>query len=676
MNDMLAILAAVVVQVVVASGDAPEQIVLDVNGRKVAATTTAPVMIGIDGEARITLLEPATHWAPTLTVTGGTVELPLWPAAELRGRVELPRGEQTMPRELTASIELRHQPVTVMCPVDEKGEWRCRLPELPLDVRLEAAGYAPHYVWDTTLARKHATTVPPLKLARGASVAGWITSEVKRADLTKATVRLSPVTHGVPTDELRLASISAKANARGFFQFTGVPTGTWRLWAEAPAHSRTQGVEVSVDGRREAMAKTTLRLGRLADVEIAVSPALDSAGRPWQLRLLRYDAESRYQIPVATGVVSDDGHWSQSGVESGVYEVQVGDGSGATHDSRTVDVLPDMAEVFITIGSIPVKGRVHIGDRGVAAHLKFTSGDGKRLMTNSNDEGEFTLVLPSEGKWKLEPKLAGNNQSFEELEIEVARDKELDVALPSGQISGRVVDESNNPVKAGVIIMRRGAPIADILAEDGTFELIGIKPGPVTIEARAKRAQATPLPVEIDEDTEAVTLVVRRATTYEAWLTTASGHPIAGAAIMYRGPFTTVPGQPTSSPSGRFSINAEPGTTSVTMSIVAPGFPGKLFELPLGDPSDRINIVMNEAGGKLIVRSANQMIRSRGAQAPLRWLLPAPYLGAGPPSWLTEEGIVVHLEPGEYTLCDTTQPQSCVTRVVAAGSVVRIGATP
>ncbi|HEX9982018.1 MAG TPA: hypothetical protein VGF69_02020 [Thermoanaerobaculia bacterium] len=676
MNTFGAVLAAVVVQVISASGNTPEQIVLEVDGQHVRAATNAPIVLRTEGEAHVTLVEPATHWAPPLTISEGTAQWTLWPAAELRGRVELPRGETTMPRTVTASIELKREPVKVSCPVDEKGEWRCRLPALPLDVRLEASGFAPHYVWDAALSQARAVTVPPINLTRGASIAGWIASDVKDADLTKATVRLSPLTYGVPTHELRLSASTARPNRRGFFQFTGVPAGTWRLWAEAPAHSRAPALEVNVSGQGETVAKKALLLGRLADVGVAVSPAVDHTGKAWQLRLLRYDTETPYQVTVAKGMVSPDGHWSGKAVETGLYAVELADSTGAVQASQRIDVEPDMAEVFIAVESVAVTGRVHIGDRGVAARLKFTPGSGELVTATSGDDGEFRLVLPFEGMWKLEPKLIGNDQSFEEEKVEIARDRKLDVALPSGHISGRVVDEDDNPVKAGVLIFRQGKPIADILAEDGTFELVGIKPGAVLIEAQSKRGRSSPMNVEIDEDTDPVTLVVRRSVKYEAWLTTAAGHPVAGAQITYRSPLASILGQQTSSPSGRFSIEPEPGTTSITMAIVAPGLPAKLIELPLGDPAERIHIVMNDAGGRLIVRSLDQTVRSGAAQGRLRWLLPTPYIGAGMPSWITEEGVVVYLEPGEYTLCDPAQPQACVTRVVAAGGVVRVGEKP
>ncbi|HEX7151481.1 MAG TPA: carboxypeptidase-like regulatory domain-containing protein [Thermoanaerobaculia bacterium] len=607
-----------------------------------------------------------------LLLTMAQAAEPPLPLGELRGRVTLARGETVMPRELTASYDERKARVSTRCAIDTLGEWNCRLPVKVVDVRLEVAGYAPHYVWDALLSPEHAVTVPPFTLTRGASVSGWIASEVRDADLTKATVRLSPLTYGVPADEVRLSSYSAKANRRGFFQFAGVPAGTWRLWAEAPEHSRAEDVELNVGDSGETVSRRTLRLGPLAEIEVAVSPATDPAGRRWELRLLRLDPHARHAAPVAKTAVSADGRWSDKGLEAGSHQVQIVDGAGAVHVSRMVEIEPGMPAVLIAVDTVPVKGRVRIGERGIAARLKFTSSDGERLTATSNEEGEFALALPFEGKWTVAPKLVRNGQSFAEQEVDVRKlegEARVDLDLPAGRVAGRVVDEAGEPVKAGVIVTRSGTPIADLLADDGSFELVGVEVGAARIEAQAKGRYAAPMTVQINDDTPPVTLVMRPEQKYEVWLSMPSGQPVAGASITYRTAASTMLRRPTSSPMGRFSITPEPGMTAVTMAIADPGLPSKLATVPLGDPAEPINIVLSETGGRLVVPSNRATIRRGAAEASVNSLLPPFYPTAGPPSWLTDEGIVLYVEPGEYSVC----APDCVTRVVAAGRRRTIG---
>jgi len=94
-----------------------------------------------------------------VTVEGRTptsLRLALWPAASLHGEI-LMDGGRTLPRELEVRLSaVAAEPApspsraTLRCRI-EGGAWSCVGPAGVFDVQLEAAGYAPRYVWDVSL---------------------------------------------------------------------------------------------------------------------------------------------------------------------------------------------------------------------------------------------------------------------------------------------------------------------------------------------------------------------------------------------------------------------------------------------------------------------------------------------------------------------------------------------
>jgi hypothetical protein len=112
--------------------------------------TTAPQPFGhavfqvaADAKWRI-VLTSSRCWAPAPIVDGAIshVDLPVWPAAPLRGRVAPPPGID-LPKQLRLLVRADGVPLTAVdCPVVDR-QWHCTLPKVALEVRLAADGFIP-----------------------------------------------------------------------------------------------------------------------------------------------------------------------------------------------------------------------------------------------------------------------------------------------------------------------------------------------------------------------------------------------------------------------------------------------------------------------------------------------------------------------------------------------------
>lgn len=675
-------------------GARPANVALSIRGngqeRLLRVDIGTPVELGDEGtESFIVESKDRAWWWPVMTISNGTsVEIPIWPVAELSGTLLTEKGV-VPPDQLEAGFELKHgteaAPVRVACTVDDNGRWKCRLPETHLDLRLAAPDFAPHYVWDVTLSKEKPTTIAPFTLKRGGSIAGWIRAGDRELPIDKTTVRLTPILYGGSPDDVRLLSYRAAPNRRGFFQFTAVPAGNWAIVAEASGLSPSRTVDLSVDDRNESTLRDPLLLRDLVDLRISIEPHSFAEGVPWRVRLQRREPHARWDEHVAESDADRNGEWRRSGTAAGEYHIDVVDHRGATFNSTSVAVEPGMTPVQIAIDAVPVQGRVHIGENGVAARLEFHSGSGEEIWTSSSSGGTFRTMLTREGSWGVDVRLLSTKQELTLRSVPVARKKDerhavVDLALPTGRLAGQVVDESGKPLSAGVIVTRNGSPIADLFAENGDFELVGIEQGPASIQAAARGTdpgvvkESGVVDVMVGDRADPLRLVLRSQTIVEGWIRTPSSEPVVGAFIRYWTPTATFLGQASSSPSGRFTLDLEPGADMVHLTVVAPGLPGKLALVPRPANGQRLEIVMNASGGRLIVPIREKAppwptIGHNGTSAPLLHVLPPFQGGLQPPPWVTKDGVVIDLEPGEYTICATREPSSpCVREIVVPGA--------
>ena len=422
------------------------------------------------------------------------------------------------------------------------------------------------------------------------------------------------------------------------------------------------------------MLRDRLDVRPMAKIELMIVPPVDGSGHAWQVRLAKRDPIAHALRPARSGDASPSGAWAAGPIEAGDYVVTIASAGTQFHRrDLVVDAASDLQ--VIVIDAVPVRGHVRLGKIPVKAQVTLGNWNGEKATALAGDDGDFATLVPGAGNWYADVRLpSGQELHVNSIEIR-RRDGEesarADITLPGGRIEGRVVDERGNGVTAGVIITRDGRPLTDIRAEDGDFALAGIEPGPATIEAQAKDAWSGPVNVEITEETQPVTLVIRKLRRVAGWLATSAGIPVAGASIRYRTSSSTFLGEAASSPSGRFELVLAPDDTTVDLAVVAPAFGAKLVRATVPAAGERIDVVMSGATGRLLVRTPDDappwpQLGYRGVWTALVDMLARP-IAAGAPPWMTPDGIALDVEPGEYTIC-AADHAACVTQLVAAGT--------
>jgi hypothetical protein len=565
----------------------------------------------------------------------------------------------------------KSEPVAVVCPVLQK-RWTCTLPDAILDLRFEAPGFTPYYAWGVDAASGRAD-LGELALTRGASVGGWVREGDRDSD-EGVVVTLTAQTEGPAP------SRTVKPNGRGFFQFTGVAPGAYDITAEKKGRSPARLSGITVREAREELLRDPLVIRPLAALDLVVQPALGPEAKRWAVTLSRMIPYSTYTEPVTQGHAGADGSWSASSLEEGRYVLAVRDGRGTEIASQFVEVRGGMPPLVVTLDVVPVRGRVRAGDDPVAGRVKLTTTAGEAATFTADGNGEFSGVIGREGAWRTEVKLP-NGQSLLGPRVTVRRrDGEeyakIDIDLPDGRVTGRVVDEQGKGVaRAGVILTQGGAPVADIASgEDGAFELAGLERAPALISAQSRGAESGAMPVTISDDAAPLTLTLRSIITVEGWLTTVDDMPVAGARVVYTAPAMQTRPQAQSSPGGVFRLKLPGGTKSVELAIVAPGLPIKLTSVAVPASGQRLRVIVGGAAGRLLIRPAHRtlpMLVRDGIVAPVQTLISPPYGGVAPPEF-TAEGIELHVEPGNYLVCSDTN--ACVPATASAGATIAVAA--
>ncbi|HEX2121604.1 MAG TPA: carboxypeptidase-like regulatory domain-containing protein, partial [Thermoanaerobaculia bacterium] len=416
-----------------------------------------------------------------------------------------------------------------------------------------------------------------IALERGSSISGWLAAD--DAPLETAIVDVVPEAFagGRGADErLAFRSRSVKPNARGFFQLTGVAPGEYVVTARMSGRSPATVSRVRVAEGREIALADPLLLEPLARVEVAISPPVDPAGKPWHVALHARQFADRSLVPAGRGTVRREGAWTSDALPRGSYRIAIRDAAGATWHRQPVELEAVDARIDVTLASVPVEGIIRAGTRPLEAELRFESEQAAVEM-HSDEEGLFFGSLPRDGEWRVRISPARSRQRIHDVQVNVRRDAELAVDLAGETIEGVVIDEAGNPVaNAQVQALRRGRMESHGGTDDaGRFAFIGLKPGELSLYAQSRSGESAPVPVT---GADPVTLVVRARTAVSGTLTDASGSPVAGALLRYVGAAGKLSDTATG-PNGEFQFDAPPGVEAIDMVVVAPGLPVKLVRI-------------------------------------------------------------------------------------------------
>jgi carboxypeptidase family protein len=622
------------------------------------------------------------YWSQAAEVTVGlqppaTVRLALWRAATLRGGIlaadggPLPRdvevrltavppaaGEKTEPGP--ARAELR-------CRIDE-GTWSCPGPAGLFDARLEAAGFAPRYAWDVRLEAAAGTDLGQTVLRRAASVFGRAVQRDGSAPRgpCRATLQAEVARRGSPgPDPPGGTTVTAPLSRRGYFHLVGPPPGGHVLAVECPGASAV--AEVRVAAERETRIDPALQLEELT-LDVVVTPAVDPAGRPWQLSVAA--TAPRFRPIADKATASADGRWTRGGLTAGTYRVALLGSDGTQWLQRFFDLGAGSGPLSLSLRFVEVAGRVSLGAQPLRARLVFfDEAGGEPVALGSDGGGRFQGRLPvapevPETRWTVEVHAAQPpiNRRLTGVRVRAPAGEAaswLELALPMVAVRGTVVSETGAPqggVQVTFVNADSGAHTAVATDEAGSFELADLPPGSYTAMADSVQGLSERASLDVVEGVEAeVKLVLNRADRV-AFQVVGSQGPVTGAAVQVWIPPGLPRGFTRTDGDGRFETELPPGTAEVGLTVGAPGHALKLTRLPV---STEQTISLVASGGRLVL---DLQPGGRGLDGAL-----TPYLlhegaveAAGALSgWGTARAgasgrgrtVVEAIEPGVYALC-------------------------
>lgn len=634
-------------------------------------------------------------WAPRRVFDSGpagtarTRSLPAWRTGWVTGRLKVSGGAGA---SLPEALELRFQappasperPVVPAsretCTVETSGTFRCRAPAASLDFTIEAQGFVPHYFWGHRIAPEKTIDLGDLRLAVGASVAGWV--EVPEGKLPAAgiTARLSPLgAPGAPSrSEARLRSSAreAPADSEGFFQLAGVPTGSYLLEVEHPSFAAARIFPIEVWQGRETLLQDPVLLRPPLELSLVLRPAVDWLGRPWQVRVFRASdfSASYHHAPALDGPAREDGTVRLPGQSPGRYWIRVADSSGNPLYSETDLPIETSADARreIELDVIAVEGTVSLGGEPIPADLWFGGRHGSvHVETNADDEGAFAGYLPQGGTWIVDVEAPPPWAFATSAKVVVEPDEhgfaEVSIDLPDNRVFGRVVYEDGTPApKARLTLTGEVDTTQGIADEEGRFELRAVPEGTGDLAARLERREgrltSTPARVAIHPDSELgpLTLRLMESKTITGRVRSIEG-PVPGAVVTFL-PQAPHPGYPATVQTdleGRFAAEVPRATLSATVIVSPPGHALKTFSVPTDDVPLVLNVLADggSLGGALPysqddLRTAGLTVRilheGRGIPTSTlyRWAA-----GHGVPFASEGSWQVPNMAPGRYEIC-------------------------
>ena len=662
-----------------------------------------------DGGWQVQATAPG-YWSQETEVTVAgqlppVVRLALWPAASFHGEilpaegeslpdalevrlsaVEAAAGETTNPQAPLAQPKTSPSSAKLRCRID-KRLWNCVGPSGVFDVRLEASGYAPHYMWGASLKAMETSDLGQTRLRRSASVFGRAVRKdgsdppgpcraTLRPDVERRGPGADPDT--APGDE---PSVSAPLSQRGYFQLIGMQPGRHVLTIDCPSASALRQVMVQADG--ETRLDPPLQLEEQT-IEIAVTPKLDPAGRPWQLTL---DATNSPARRIADRVaLSGDGHWERHGLMAGYYRVTIISSDGTPWLQRNVDLGANSGQLSLRLASVRVRGQVMLASQPVRARLLFSNQAGGEPVTLKTDEsGRFQGLLPiapdvRETSWIVEAHVAQPASTRRIAGVNVpsvpsGSSAWLDLMLPIIAVRGTVVSENGRP-RAGTqvnLVSSAGDRTTTSTDDAGCFEIEELPPGQYTAVAETDEAASDRTPFEVVDGSERELNLILHPLRRVSFYVFSSGYPVANAAVQVWIP----PGVPRAfahtDRNGRFQVNLPSEITEVGLTVGEPGYALKMIRMPVpseSDPSPDANkISLNDSGGTLqlsfqptdgtLPDSAALYLVHDGAVQDARTV--AGWGSNQPSADGDNEAVVDVIDPGDYALCVLNDPSQVAT---------------
>jgi len=590
----------------------------------------------------------------------------VWPAAQVTAltRTADAAALQQIDAEFRAyGTDSERVPLTLHCALAQ-SRLDCRLPATDGELRLWPVNYAPHYR-HLDIAAKASQDLGVIEFAPGASLAGRL--EIPAGTRAPYAIELTP-THGVARH------VTVTPPGETVFQLTNVPPGRYAVTVRRAGYLPTHIDDLDVAAGHETFLSSTIRLARAGVVETFITPAMFSDEHPWVVRLA--DATpATSSVPIAESHASVAGEWRNDTLHPGKYVLTLLDPFGSVFLQTTVDAATEYTPRFLTVTRTRIEGVVRTGNTPLESRLFFTDDDAARIALNTRPDGHFEGILPHDGSWSVQVRTPNETWYVKDIPVDVKRSPQQAVAsvvvpVPPGKARGQVKTDTGELVRGDVIVFRDRKGIADaLILEDGTFEVGGLEPGPVLLQAVAGpsgESEMTSYLVAEDAPQHAQ-LIVHKTTDVHCWLISEEGAPIAGAIIRYSAAGMQGNRQAVSGPTGEVSLRV-PGTArSILAAVAIPGFPARIAAIDPQAPETQRILITTQHASLHVVHAPElpwpTVTIDGSAFLPITALMP---IGPEGPMGLTADGLELRVAPGAYIICNPTKPP-CETARLGPG---------
>lgn len=552
------------------------------------------------GAWRLSVERPGWWAAPTLWQGDLDRVLDVWPSARSHGRLQAGREIASVPETVTVRVVSPPGtpgdpvPETAMeCPIEDL-RWRCALPVGKLDVRVHPKGFVSRYSWGYDVQRDVDNDFGTLVLRRGAAITGRVEAIDRDLEAGEATVRAQAIAARVQTqakhDRRRLFARSMKVDARGFFHLQGLEPGSYELTVEHPRYAPTRLGPVPVEAGRETELRYPLTLYPPATLEAWINPPLTPRGKPWALKLLRYDAAQPGILEeLDTVAAAPDGRVQHEDLAAGHYSLLVLDGTGRRVDWRDIELRAGMGPVAIDLHIVTVRGLLLLGEEPVAGNLRFGGRSGAvRIEASAAEDGVFEIWLPHPGDWRVwveAEELALRREVTVRVPLPSMRRRvaEIEISIPDTRLSGVTVGVDGSLLEEVLVTAIVDDEMIYIRSdEQGEFAFRGLREAWITLQGERRRQGeglvSRPQQLQSIEGghEEDIRLVLEPIVELTGAVIGPSG-PVAGASVTARcydqtGRLAggTLPSA-TTGVEGRFVLRLPPASRSAEVTVMAPG---------------------------------------------------------------------------------------------------------
>jgi len=623
-----------------------------------------------------------------LSPTGAPLHLRLWETSGIYGELRFPKGAARPPHVTAELLPRLEGPgsqrglLRVPCPLEPEKPFSCPLPAGRWHIRVVVAGMVPHQIPGVLLPPGKPLDVGQLELVWGIAVTGRVADLASEEQPIGTRVRLYRSDEGVlPAGrESALEGMlvgETTLDGSGTFRFEGVAPGAYWLSAHYPSCPPIlASLFVSGEDPQWEIPDSLVFTCR-ARITVRVNPPEAVPDKGLLLSVVRENPLAEGDV-LASGTLLPGDSWLSPPLAPGGYRIELRDHQDDQRSvaARSVSVGTEDLDVEFSLARVAIDGRLLLGSKPTSGVIRLARADlGARTEAFTDSDGRFSVILPAAGRWTAEVELRHPHQFFARREVEISPGRELEMKLPNGRVSGRVVNPDGTPVAHAVVeIFAEHQPAGTTFsAQDGSFFFRGLGGGRYTLTGEKDDRRSRMYELALSDGGEArVTVVLAEGAVLRCRVSSAFG-PVANANVLVfpissSGSLTAhyIPAGTTDA-KGRVTFSLAAEAVAVRVYVMAAGFPFRATgPLPFPAAGESLEITLSSSQGGTLVLA--QGWGGKHGTVQILMVDDAPVDVTMLPTWSVVHGRppvdwdgaleVPMMPPGHYQLCRLTPSEA------------------